>query len=107
MISAAVLLAFDLQAAVFWAIHGVVALVAGFAGWIVTPIVARALCRIAFHRPIPGWATFLSRLAGAALLVNLPGVDAVSRYTKTEELVFKVRKNLFETLAFTARKPRA
>jgi SAM-dependent methyltransferase len=54
-----------------------------------------------------GVATGLARdaLAAAALLVNLPGVDAVSRHTGTEELVFKIRKNLFETLTFVARKP--
>jgi SAM-dependent methyltransferase len=54
-----------------------------------------------------GVATGLARdgLAAAALLVNLPGVDALSRYTRTEELVFKVRKNLFETLTFVAVKP--
>jgi SAM-dependent methyltransferase len=53
-----------------------------------------------------GLATGVQRdlLAGAALLANLPGTDALSRYTKTEELLFKVRKNLFETLAFTARR---
>lgn len=44
-------------------------------------------------------------LAAAAVLVNIPGVDAVSRYTRTEDLVFKIRKNLFETLTFIARKP--
>ncbi len=44
-------------------------------------------------------------LAAGALLVNLPGVDALSRYTKTENLLFKVRKNLFETLTFVARTP--
>lgn len=43
-------------------------------------------------------------LAAAALLINLPGVDALSRYTGTTELVFKIRKNLFETLTFVARK---
>ena len=37
----------------------------------------------------------------------LPGVDAVSRWTRTEELLFRVRKNLFETLAFVARRPAA
>ena len=41
-------------------------------------------------------------LAAAALVANIPGLDALSRYTKTEELLYKVRKNLFETLAFTA-----
>jgi SAM-dependent methyltransferase len=54
-----------------------------------------------------GVATGVKRdaLAAGALLVNLPGVDALSRYTGTEDLVFKIRKNLFETLTFVARKP--
>ena len=54
-----------------------------------------------------GAATGLARdgLAAGALLINLPGVDARSRYTRTEELLFRVRKNLFETLTFVARKP--
>jgi SAM-dependent methyltransferase len=39
------------------------------------------------------------------LFVNAPGVDTLSRYTGTEELVFKIRKNLYETLAFVAKKP--
>lgn len=54
-----------------------------------------------------GVATGFARdaLAAAALLVNLPGVDALSRHTGTEDFVFKVRKNLFETLTFVARKP--
>ncbi len=54
-----------------------------------------------------GVATGVKRdlLAAGALLVNVPGVDALSRYTHTEDLVFKVRKNLFETLTFVARKP--
>ena len=54
-----------------------------------------------------GAATGLARdaLAAGALLVNVPGVDAVSRHTGTEELLFRVRKNLFETLTFAARKP--
>lgn len=56
-----------------------------------------------------GLATGFSRdlLAGASLLTNLPGMDALSRYTGTEEVLYKVRKNLFETLAFVARKPGA
>jgi SAM-dependent methyltransferase len=45
-------------------------------------------------------------LALAALLVNIPGLDALSRYTRTAELLFKIRKNLFETLTFVARKPK-
>lgn len=54
-----------------------------------------------------GLATGLRRdlLAGAALVANIPGMNALSRWTRREELLFKVRKNLFETMAFTARKP--
>jgi SAM-dependent methyltransferase len=44
-------------------------------------------------------------LAAAALLANIPGLDALSRYTRTEELLYKIRKNLFETLTFVARRP--
>jgi SAM-dependent methyltransferase len=46
-------------------------------------------------------------LAALALVANIPGLDALSRYTHTEEFLFKLRKNLFETLTFVARKPRA
>ena len=46
-------------------------------------------------------------LAGASILVNVPGLNALSRYTRTEDLLFKIRKNLFETLAFVARRPAA
>ncbi len=54
-----------------------------------------------------GVATGLARdaLAAAALVANIPGVDAISRWTRTEELLFKIRKNLFETLTFIARRP--
>lgn len=54
-----------------------------------------------------GTATGLARdaLAAGALLVNLPGIDALSRYTRREDLLFKIRKNLFETLTFVARRP--
>jgi len=55
-----------------------------------------------------GLATGIRRdlLAAAAAIFNhLPGLDPLSRYTGTEDLVFKVRKNLFETLTFVARKP--
>ena len=54
-----------------------------------------------------GVATGVMRdgMAALALLANIPGLDALSRYTHTEELLFKVRKNLFETLTFVARKP--
>ena len=56
-----------------------------------------------------GDATGLARdaLAAGALLVNVPGVNALSRYTGTEDLLFRIRKNLFETLTFVARKPAA
>jgi SAM-dependent methyltransferase len=54
-----------------------------------------------------GVATGFKRdaLAAGAMLVNFPGVDTLSRRTGTEELLFKIRKNLFETLTFVARKP--
>lgn len=54
-----------------------------------------------------GVATGLARdaLAAGALLVNLPGMNTLSRYTRTDDLLFKIRKNLFETLTFVARKP--
>ena len=55
-----------------------------------------------------GVATGFARdaLAALAILVNLPGVDSLSRHTGTEDFIFKVRKNLFETLTFVAQKPR-
>ena len=54
-----------------------------------------------------GLATGITRdlLAGASMLANMPGIDPLSRYTGTAELLYKVRKNLFETLAFVARRP--
>lgn len=54
-----------------------------------------------------GAATGIKRdiLAAGALFTNLPGLDTLSRYTGTEDLLFRVRKNLFETLEFVARKP--
>jgi SAM-dependent methyltransferase len=54
-----------------------------------------------------GAATGLKRdvLAAGALLTNLPGLNTLSRYTGTENLLFRVRKNLFETLEFVARRP--
>jgi SAM-dependent methyltransferase len=55
-----------------------------------------------------GIATGLQRdvLAAAAAFINhIPGVDTLSRYTGTADLLFKIRKNLFETLTFIARKP--
>jgi SAM-dependent methyltransferase len=44
-------------------------------------------------------------LAAAAVFTTLPGLDTLSRYTRTDDLLFRVRKNLFETLEFVARKP--
>lgn len=56
-----------------------------------------------------GAATGVRRdlLAAGALLTNVPGLDALSRYTRSEDLLFRIRKNLFETLEFVARKPNA
>ena len=53
-----------------------------------------------------GAATGFGRdlLAAAALVANVPGVDALARHLGQDELLFKIRKNLFETLAFAARK---
>ena len=53
-----------------------------------------------------GAATGLRRdvLAGASLIANVPGLDALARHLGQDELLFKVRKNLFETLAVAARK---
>jgi SAM-dependent methyltransferase len=50
-----------------------------------------------------GWRR--NALAAAALFINVPGVDALSRATGTAEILFKIRKNLFETLTVVARKP--
>jgi predicted SAM-dependent methyltransferase len=44
-------------------------------------------------------------LAAGAVLVNFPGINTLARRTGTEDLLFKIRKNLFETLTFVARKP--
>ena len=56
-----------------------------------------------------GAATGLTRdlLAAASVLPNLPGVDTVAKYTRTSDVLFKVRKNFFATLEFVARKPSA
>jgi hypothetical protein len=55
-----------------------------------------------------GAATGLKRdlLAAGAVFANIPGLNTLSRYTGTESLLFKVRKNLFATLEFVATKPR-
>ena len=54
-----------------------------------------------------GAATGVKRdlLAAGSIFANIPGLDTLSRYTGTEDLLFRVRKNLFETLEFVARKP--
>jgi SAM-dependent methyltransferase len=44
-------------------------------------------------------------LAACSMLVNIPGLNALSRHTRTEDLLFRVRKNFFETLTFVGRKP--
>jgi hypothetical protein len=53
-----------------------------------------------------GMAGGLARdlLGAAAVVLRLPGTDAVSRYTRTEDLLFRLRKNLFQTLTFVAQK---
>ena len=54
-----------------------------------------------------GAATGVRRdlLAAAATFTNLPGLNTLSRRTGTEDLLFRVRKNLFETIEFVAQKP--
>ena len=56
-----------------------------------------------------GAATGIRRdlLAAGAMLTNIPGLDTLSRYSRSEDLLFRIRKNLFETLEFVARKPSA
>jgi SAM-dependent methyltransferase len=56
-----------------------------------------------------GAATGVKRdlLAAGAVFANVPGLNVLSRYTGTSELLFKVRKNLFSTLEYVARKPPA
>ena len=51
-----------------------------------------------------GAATGFSRdlLAAGSLLARTPGLDALSRYTGTENLLFRIRKNFFATLEFVA-----
>jgi hypothetical protein len=53
-----------------------------------------------------GAATGFKRdiLAAGAVFTNFPGLDTLSRYAGMEDLLFRVRKNLFETLEFVARK---
>jgi SAM-dependent methyltransferase len=54
-----------------------------------------------------GAATGVSRdlLALASVFAHVPGLDAVARYVRAEEALFRVRKNFFQTLTFVARKP--
>lgn len=56
-----------------------------------------------------GAATGLRRdlLAAGSVLANVPGLDFVARRTGASPLLFKIRKNLFATLEFVARKPSA
>jgi SAM-dependent methyltransferase len=44
-------------------------------------------------------------LAGAAMFTNIPGLNTLSRYAGAENLLFKIRKNLFETIEVVAQKP--
>ena len=54
-----------------------------------------------------GAATGLTHdlLAAVSFVPNLPGMDLLARRTGTRDLLFKVRKNLFATIEFVARKP--
>jgi SAM-dependent methyltransferase len=54
-----------------------------------------------------GAATGVKRdlLAAGSMFANIPGLNTLSRYTGTEDTLFRVRKNLFETLEFVAQKP--
>ena len=54
-----------------------------------------------------GAATGIKRdlLAAAAVFTNVPGLNTLSRRTGTSNLLFKIRKNLFETIEFVAQKP--
>ncbi|MGE0451710.1 MAG: class I SAM-dependent methyltransferase [Vicinamibacterales bacterium] len=54
-----------------------------------------------------GAATGVRRdlLAAGKLFTGIPGLDTLSRYAGAESLLFRVRKNLFETLEFVAQKP--
>ena len=54
-----------------------------------------------------GAATGVKRdlLAAAAMFANVPGLNTLSRRTGTSNLLFKIRKNLFETIEFVAQKP--
>lgn len=54
-----------------------------------------------------GAATGLTRdlLAATAVLPNLPGADTLARRTGASDFLFRVRKNLFATIEFIARKP--
>jgi SAM-dependent methyltransferase len=45
-----------------------------------------------------------SAMAAAAVCLNLPGVDAIARLARSEELLFRVRKNLFQTLSLVVKK---
>jgi len=55
-----------------------------------------------------GASTGIARdlLAGLSVFANLPGLEPLSRYTGTEDILFRIRKNFFETLTFVARAPR-
>jgi SAM-dependent methyltransferase len=57
--------------------------------------------------PAIGATTGVARelLGVAGFLAQLPGTDALGRLTGLSSLLFKVRKNLFATLTFIARKP--
>jgi hypothetical protein len=43
-------------------------------------------------------------LAAAAMPANLPGIDSLMRGAGKDDLLFRVRKNLFQTLLFVGRR---
>lgn len=43
-------------------------------------------------------------LAAGAALARLPGLDALARWTRATELLFRIRKNFFSTIEVVARK---
>jgi len=45
------------------------------------------------------------QLAAGSILADVPGRDALCRHTGTEDVLFRVRKNLLKTPEFVARKP--
>ncbi|MCI0639348.1 MAG: hypothetical protein L0Y72_27170 [Gemmataceae bacterium] len=68
---AAALWALDLTTPIFVVLRFVAAVGGAFAGWFAGPPIARFLCRLAFHRPLPGWLRPVTRLSGSLLFAFL------------------------------------